>query len=115
MSKAVVHQQLVREFGAGWKRTIVEFEEVPAAASELGLWQPSDDDLWDRLRALPPKQRQAVAYHHVAGLPYAEVAELVGGTAAAARRAAADGVAALRQSTPRRSSPPDHSEHQEHP
>ena len=41
-----------------------------------------------------------MAYHHVAGLPYAEVAALVGGTAAAARRAASDGVAALRRGYP---------------
>jgi DNA-directed RNA polymerase specialized sigma24 family protein len=39
-----------------------------------------------------------VAYHHLAGLPYAEVAELVGGTPEAARRSAADGIAALRRS-----------------
>jgi DNA-directed RNA polymerase specialized sigma24 family protein len=47
--------------------------------------------------ALPPKQRQAVAYHYLTGLPYAEIAGLIGGTAAAARRAAADGIAALRR------------------
>jgi RNA polymerase sigma factor (sigma-70 family) len=53
-------------------------------------------ELWDALRALPDKQRFAVAYHHVAGLPYAEVGELLGNTEAAARRAAADGIKALR-------------------
>ncbi len=36
MSSAVVHQQLVREFGAGWKRKIVEFHEEPAAAASIG-------------------------------------------------------------------------------
>jgi len=36
MSSAVVHQQLVKEFGAGWKRKIVEFEEVPRAAASIG-------------------------------------------------------------------------------
>jgi RNA polymerase sigma factor (sigma-70 family) len=68
--------------------------------------RPSDGDddphrwdgrLWSALRALPDKQRAAVAYHHVAGLPYADVAAVIGGTEAAARRAAADGVAALRR------------------
>ena len=49
-----------------------------------------------RCAALPAKQRQAVAYHYLAGLPYAEVAAIVGGSADAARRAAADGIAALR-------------------
>ena len=36
MSTAVVHQQLVKEFGAGWKRKIVEFDEVPRAAASIG-------------------------------------------------------------------------------
>ena len=35
----------------------------------------------------PTKQRHVVAYHHLGGLPYDDVAALVGGTAAAARRA----------------------------
>jgi RNA polymerase sigma factor (sigma-70 family) len=58
------------------------------------------DALWDTWRELPDKQRQAVALHHVAGLPYAEVAALLGGSAAAARRAAADGIATLRRRYP---------------
>ena len=55
------------------------------------------DALWAALRALPPKQRQAVALHHIAGFPYAEVAARTGGSTDAARRAAADGIAALRR------------------
>jgi RNA polymerase sigma factor (sigma-70 family) len=56
-----------------------------------------DVELVDALRDLPPKQRQAVAYHYLGGLPYTEVAAIVGGTAAAARRAAADGISNLRR------------------
>lgn len=56
-----------------------------------------DEALWAALGALPPKQRECVAYHHVADLTYAEVARIVGGTEVAARRAAADGIAALRR------------------
>jgi predicted unusual protein kinase regulating ubiquinone biosynthesis (AarF/ABC1/UbiB family) len=36
MSAAVVHQQLTREFGAGWKRRIVAFDDSPAAAASIG-------------------------------------------------------------------------------
>ena len=53
-----------------------------------------------RSRELPDKQRQAVAYHYVAGLPYAEIAEILGGTVDAARRAAADGIRNLRKNYP---------------
>jgi DNA-directed RNA polymerase specialized sigma24 family protein len=58
-----------------------------------------DADLQAALKALPDKQRQSVAYHYLGGLPYAEVASILGGTAEAARRAAADGIATLRRST----------------
>lgn len=57
----------------------------------------SDSELVAALRRLPPKQRQAVAYHYLGGLPYAEVAELIGGNATAARRAAADAITSLRR------------------
>jgi RNA polymerase sigma factor (sigma-70 family) len=59
-----------------------------------------DDDVVRVLNALPDKQRHAVAYHYLAGLPYADVAAITGGTADAARRAAADGIAALRRIHP---------------
>jgi len=55
-----------------------------------------DLDLWRAVGDLPDKQRRAVVLHHLGGLPYPEVAALLGGTDAAARRAGADGVAALR-------------------
>ncbi|HKH54413.1 MAG TPA: RNA polymerase sigma factor [Propionibacteriaceae bacterium] len=57
----------------------------------------ANDELLAAIAALPSKQRQAVAFHHLAGRPYAEVAELIGGTADAARRAASDGIATLRK------------------
>jgi RNA polymerase sigma factor (sigma-70 family) len=63
-----------------------------------GAEQPErDDDLADALAGLPDKQRHAVAYHYLAGLPYTDVAAILGGTATAARRSAADGIATLRR------------------
>ena len=56
-----------------------------------------DLDLPRSLARLPERQRFAVAYHYLAGLPYAEVAAIIGGTAEAARRAASDGIANLRK------------------
>lgn len=55
------------------------------------------DDLAVAVDELPHKQKHAVAYHYLAGLPYNEVADILGGTAAAARRAASDGIATLRR------------------
>lgn len=65
-----------------------------------GTGSPADEDAADDLRtalaALPAKQRHVLAYHYLGGLPYAEIAALLGGTAEAARRAAADGRRSLR-------------------
>jgi RNA polymerase sigma factor (sigma-70 family) len=55
-------------------------------------------DLAQALARLPARQKQAVAYHYLAGLPYAEIAAILGGSTDAARRAAADGIASLRRS-----------------
>ncbi len=77
----------------------VPLDEPPE--HQAGEESPSPDVLLDLRRAvaaLPTRQRLCVAYHHLAGLPYDQIADLIGGTAAAARRAAADGIAALRTS-----------------
>jgi RNA polymerase sigma factor (sigma-70 family) len=80
------------------QRRALPVETVPATASRIGIPGQHDDELWQALKALPDKQRQAVAYHHLGGLAYQEVAEILGGTTDAARRAAADGMKALRTS-----------------
>lgn len=59
-----------------------------------------DLDLAAAVAALPDKQRHAVAYHYLAGMPYAQVARLLDSTESAARRAAADGIATLRRTYP---------------
>ncbi len=59
-----------------------------------------DTELVGALEHLTPKQRQAVAYHYLGGLPYTEVAAIIGGNTNAARRAAADGIANLRRTYP---------------
>ena len=69
----------------------------PDAVLDAG---PPDSELWDAVRALPDKQRMAVAYHYVADLPYAEVGRLMGTSEAAARRSAADAIKALRRRYP---------------
>ena len=82
------------------KRQPTPVQEIPEAPTALGVPGAVDGDLWQAVRALPEKQRQAVAYHYVAGLPYAEIAEVLGVSTDAARRAAADGLRNLRKSYP---------------
>jgi RNA polymerase sigma factor (sigma-70 family) len=73
-------------------------EELPETGAAPGAdTRELDLDLVEVMAQLPPKQKQAVAYHYLAGLPYSEVATILGGTADAARRASADGIATLRR------------------
>lgn len=107
----IAHRKAIDVHRAAARRP-VPVDEVPeqvgaalgaAVGPSAGTWARPPEDalpdeaLWKALAALPPRQRQCVAYHHVAGLPHAEVAAVVGGTEAASRRAAADGIAALRR------------------
>ena len=66
----------------------------PGAADDA---RDDADELYAALARLPERQRRAVAYHHLGGVPHAEVAVIVGSTPAAVRRASADGIAALRR------------------
>jgi RNA polymerase sigma factor (sigma-70 family) len=79
---------------------LADLPERPAPAGAAPDAALADDELWDAVRALPDKQRMAVAYHYVADLPYAEVGRLMGTSEAAARRSAADAVKALRRRYP---------------
>jgi RNA polymerase sigma factor (sigma-70 family) len=70
---------------------------LPEASTPDAFTEPADDDLRLALDALPSKQRRAVIYHHLVGLPYAEVGPLIDSSEAAARRSGADGIATLRK------------------
>lgn len=78
-------------------RAPVPVESPPDGLSIAGNPEPGTSDVWADVAALPTKQRQAIAYHYLAGLPHQEVAEIIGGTTDAARRAAADGIKSLRR------------------
>jgi RNA polymerase sigma factor (sigma-70 family) len=67
---------------------------VPVRADESVI---DRDGLHDALARLPEKQQASVVHHYLGGLPYVEVGAALGISADAARRNAADGIAALRR------------------
>ena len=94
----IAHRKAIDVLRAAGRRAIptAQVPEAPAPSLPEG----PDPDLADAVARLPAKQRQAVAYHYLAGLPHAQVAAIVGSSTDAARRAAADGIAALRRTYP---------------
>ena len=93
----IAHRKAIDRHRAA-ARAPVPAGALPDRPSPHGIPTEPDTGLWAAVRALPAKQRGAVAYHYLADLPYAEVGRLLGTSEAAARRSAADGVAALRRS-----------------
>lgn len=91
----IAHRRSIDLIRARNRRPLA-MDELPAVPSTLGIPSDGRGELLDAVRQLPQRQRQAVAYHHLAGLPYKDIAELLGGTPEAARRAAADGIRVLR-------------------
>jgi RNA polymerase sigma factor (sigma-70 family) len=92
----IAHRRAV-DVGRARSRRPVPTDTLPDRPAVHADPAARDPDLWTALRRLPTKQRQAVAYHHIAGLPFAEIAALLGNSPDAARRAAADGLKTLRK------------------
>ncbi|MCW2542331.1 MAG: polymerase subunit sigma [Frankiales bacterium] len=90
----IAHRKAIDATRAKLRRAIPT-DILPETAA--GPATEQDPDLVAALDRLPPKQKQAVTYHYLGGLPYAQVAGILGGSADAARRSAADGIAALRR------------------
>ena len=88
----IAHRKVIDLARANARRPVAVPEPPEAAATAV-----PDDEVWAAVRALPDRQREAVAYHWFAGLPYAEIAAITGSNADAVRRAAADGLKTLRQ------------------
>jgi RNA polymerase sigma factor (sigma-70 family) len=100
----IAHNKAVDQLRAT-ARAPVPTADLPELLSVDGGPGDPDAALWGALQGLPFKQRGAVAYHYLAGLPYAEVGVLLDSSEAAARRAAADGIASLRKTYVREPQP----------
>jgi RNA polymerase sigma factor (sigma-70 family) len=92
----IAHRKAIDGYRAR-RRAPLPVETLPHEPTTSAADDPPDPALLAAVDALPDKQRQVVAYRYVADLSYPEIAAIVGGTEAAARRSAADGIAALRR------------------
>jgi RNA polymerase sigma factor (sigma-70 family) len=100
----IAHRRAIDVARARQRRPIPT-EAVPERAAVGADPAARDDGVWTALQQLPDKQRRAVAYHYIAGMPYSEIAELIGNSPDAARRAAADGIKTLRKIYPEDETP----------
>jgi RNA polymerase sigma factor (sigma-70 family) len=76
---------------------VADLDDRPGAAAAAPATDGTGGDHWERVRALPPRQRAVLTLRYAADLTHAEIALALGCTEAAARRAAADGLKTLRK------------------
>jgi RNA polymerase sigma factor (sigma-70 family) len=111
MLAALAAYPQLRDAGAvrGWLLTIASRKAVdhfraaaravPVADPDLGGADdapPADEELWACVRALPDKQRLAIAHRFVLDLSYREIGEAMGTSEEAARRNVHEGLTKLR-------------------
>jgi RNA polymerase sigma factor (sigma-70 family) len=89
----IAHRKALDHHRARARRAI-PVPDVP----EVGVHdaEPRDDATWERVRALPPKQRAAVLLRYAGDLSHAEVARALDCSEEAARRSAHEGLKKLR-------------------
>jgi RNA polymerase sigma factor (sigma-70 family) len=77
---------------------VAELEDraAPVAGAATRPEGPGSGDHWERVRALPPRQRAVLTLRYAADLTHAEIAQTLGCSEEAARRAASDGLKTLR-------------------
>jgi RNA polymerase sigma factor (sigma-70 family) len=91
----IAHRKAMDHHRARARRAI-PVEDVPEVAHHDP--PPADDDgTWERVRALPPKQRAAVLLRYAGDLSHAEVATALDCSHDAARRSAHEGLKKLRE------------------
>lgn len=73
----------------------------PSRLATRDAHEPADDELWSKVRALPPKQRAAVVHRFVFDLGYGDIAERLGCSEEAARQNVATGLRRLRMEVDR--------------
>jgi RNA polymerase sigma factor (sigma-70 family) len=77
-------------------RTAIPVAEVAAVDGRTTAAAPREDDLWEAVHELPPRQRSAVLLRYVGDLRHREIAQAIGCSEDAARRSLHEGLTKLR-------------------
>jgi RNA polymerase sigma factor (sigma-70 family) len=96
----IAHRKVIDNTRARQRRAVPVAEVPERVGADTAVTSVENAELWRALAALPRKQREALAYRYLGGLAYRDIAAIIGGSADAARRAAADGSRAVRGSSP---------------
>ena len=91
----IAHRKAIDQVRARARRP-VPVGDVPEQAAHDSTSYNGQDDLWRLVRALPPKQRTAIALRYVFDAAHADIASVMGTSEDAARRNVHEGLKRLR-------------------
>lgn len=91
----IAHRKAIDQVRARARRP-VPVGDVPESAAHQQASVNGQDDLWRLVRALPPKQRTAIALRYVFDAAHADIASVMGTSEDAARRNVHEGLKRLR-------------------
>jgi RNA polymerase sigma factor (sigma-70 family) len=92
----IAARKAIDAFRAGVRAPLAVAEVGELAGAAVPPAEPADEELWAGVRALPAKQRQAVALRFVLDLEYADVGAAMQTSPEAARRNVFEGLRTLR-------------------
>jgi RNA polymerase sigma factor (sigma-70 family) len=90
----IAYRKAVDYHRANGRRPVPVAEVAEVAVSDPPL---PNNEIWEAVGALPPKQRAAVALRYACDLPHAEIAAALGCSPEAARRSLHEGIKRLRK------------------
>ena len=93
----IAHRKALDIHRARGRNPVPVAEIHDRAGGQAAAAADGPDDHWERVRALPPRQREVLTLRYAADLTHAEIAHALGCSEEAARRAAADGLKTLRK------------------
>jgi RNA polymerase sigma factor (sigma-70 family) len=100
----IAHRKALDVHRARGRRPLPVAELDDRAAPVAGATAPveagADGDQWERVRALPPRQRAVLTLRYAANLTHREIAAALSCSEEAVRRAASDGLKTLREELP---------------
>ncbi len=93
----IAHRKVIDEARRRARRAVPAGDPPEVAHLDLAVDRLGDAAVWEAVRQLPPKQRSAVVQRYLLDRPYAEIAEVIGSSEAAARQNVRAGLQRLRQ------------------
>lgn len=93
----VAHRKAIDSLRSARRRAVPVGDALQRAAGVPALEADGVPEVWTFVRALPPKQRTAIALRFMAGLSHAEIAMAMATSEEAARRNVHEGLKRLRK------------------